>query len=75
MIKPPLSTRVLSVIVLLGVGACAEDKVLYEKASSYSTIVVTEDDEGLRTLRFGRDGVRQSVVKVGDPRGAVATSG
>lgn len=43
------------------------EKVLHERVSAYNTIVVTEDENGLRTLRFGRDGVRQSVVKPGDP--------
>jgi spermidine synthase len=47
--------------------ATAEPTILYEKDSAYSTIVVTQDDDGLRTLSFGRDGARQSVVKVGDP--------
>jgi spermidine synthase len=42
-------------------------KVLYETASPYGPVVVTEESDGLRTLRFGRDGVRQSVVKPGDP--------
>ena len=45
----------------------AEEKILYQKASAYSTIVVSEDEQGLRTLRFGEDGVRQSVVKLDDP--------
>ena len=45
----------------------AEQKVLYEKESPYTKVVVTEDGRGLRTLLFGDDGVRQSVVKVGDP--------
>src|SRR5262245_23384016 len=47
--------------------SCAADGVLYEKASSYNTIVVTEDYRGLRTLLFERGGTRQSVVKPGDP--------
>ena len=47
--------------------AHADPKVLYERASAYSTIVVTEEAPGVRVLRFGRDGVRQSVVKLGDP--------
>jgi spermidine synthase len=46
--------------------AVAESKELYRKASPYSTLVVTEDERGLRTLSFDND-VRQSVVKVGDP--------
>ncbi|MBI4194218.1 MAG: fused MFS/spermidine synthase [Betaproteobacteria bacterium] len=44
-----------------------DEKVLYEKASAYNTIVVTEEENGLRILRFGRGEVRQSVVKLGDP--------
>lgn len=63
---------------LAGLSAClalvasvaiarADETVLYEKASAYNTIVVTEEKNGLRTLRFGKDGVRQSVVKRGDP--------
>jgi len=57
----------LLVVLVLCAVAPAEQKVLYEKASPYNTIVVTEDDQGLRTLWFEKDGVRQSVVKVGDP--------
>ncbi len=44
----------------------AEQTVLYEKTSAYSTIIVTEEN-GLRTLRFEKGGARQSVVKLGDP--------
>jgi len=47
--------------------AAAQQKVLYQKQSPYNTVVVTEDDQGMRTLLFGSEGVRQSVVKVGDP--------
>ena len=54
-------------LVALAALAHAGETVLYEKASAYSTIVVTEEEHGLRTLRFGRGGARQSVVKLGDP--------
>src|SRR3990172_5857273 len=54
-------------LVALAALAHAGETVLYEKASAYSTIVVTEEEHGLRTLRFGRGGPRQSVVKLGDP--------
>src|SRR5262245_11633019 len=47
--------------------SCAADRVIYEKASAYNTIIVTEDARGLRTLLFERHGTRQSVVKPGDP--------
>ena len=51
----------------LVVPAHADERVLYDKASAYSTIIVTEDEAGLRTLRFEKGGARQSVVKPGDP--------
>lgn len=48
-------------------AAAAEEKLLLERKSPYNTILVTEDDRGLRILRFEKDGARQSVVKLGDP--------
>ena len=66
MISRKLFPLALLVVLALGVLAAADQKVLYQKASPYSTILVTEDEQGLRTMLF--DGkVRQSVVKVGDP--------
>ncbi len=59
----------LGLLAFLGLCAIApaQQKVLYEKQSPYNTIVVTEDDQGLRTLWFEEGGARQSVVKLGDP--------
>lgn len=56
-------------VALVGLAARAhvDQRILYEKASRYNTIVVTEEENGLRTLRFGRGGARQSAVKPGDP--------
>ncbi len=51
----------------LSVPGCTGQTVIYEKASAYNTIIVTEDHKGLRTLLFERGGGRQSVVKPGDP--------
>jgi spermidine synthase len=51
----------------LCIPAAAGEKLLLEKKSPYNTIVVTEDDRGLRILRFEQGGARQSVVKLGDP--------
>jgi spermidine synthase len=51
----------------LSLLACATQTVIYEKASRSGTIFVTDDSNGLRTLRFERGGARQSVVKPGDP--------
>ncbi len=57
----------LLALAALVVPAHADERVLYEKASAYSTIIVTEDEQGLRILRFEKNGARQSVVKPGDP--------
>jgi spermidine synthase len=57
----------LLVAAALAAPARAYESVLYEKNSAYSTIVVTDEGDGLRALRFGRHGVRQSLVKLGDP--------
>jgi spermidine synthase len=57
----------LLTVAALAAPALAYESVLYEKASAYSTIVVTDEGDGLRALRFGRNGVRQSLVKLGDP--------
>jgi spermidine synthase len=53
--------------LLLSTTACAGERILLERRSPYNTILVTEDDRGLRVLRFEAGGARQSVVKVGDP--------
>ena len=43
------------------------DEVIYRTESEFNTIVVTENSDGIRTLRFADYGARQSVVKLGDP--------
>lgn len=53
-------------LCLCGAAAGAE-RLLLERKSPYNTILVTEDDRGLRILRFEPGGARQSVVKLGDP--------
>ena len=57
----------LSALAALTVLACSAQTVIYEKASPFNTIIVTEDHQGMRTLLFERGGGRQSVVKPGDP--------
>lgn len=47
--------------------ANAAGTVIYEKESAFGTVVVTDEGGGRRALRFGRDGVRQSLVKLDDP--------
>jgi spermidine synthase len=63
--RKPLLLALAAVLTACAAVAAAP-KVLYEKASPYNRIVVTEDERGLRVLSFG-NGVRQSVVKLGDP--------
>lgn len=50
-----------------GTQVQAAAPVIYEKQSAFGLVVVTDEGNGLRALRFGRDGVRQSLVKPGDP--------
>jgi spermidine synthase len=65
----PARLRIGLVLVLLACFACtrAAETVLYEKQSAYNTVIVTEDANGYRILRFERSGARQSIGKPGDP--------
>jgi spermidine synthase len=47
--------------------AAGAERLLLVKKSPYNNILVSEDDRGLRILRFEPGGARQSVVKPGDP--------
>jgi len=58
---------VLVGLAVLACSAFASRKVLYEKASPYTLISVTEDDEGRRYLGFDASGALQSVVRPGRP--------
>lgn len=56
----------LLALILQATPAFAGD-VLYEKTSDYGTVVITDEGNNMRALRFGRNGVRQSLVKLDDP--------
>ena len=59
-----------AVIALCGLlSACAliGPRVIYETPSMFGTLVVTDDGDNLRSMRFGRNGVTQSTMRVGDP--------
>ena len=43
------------------------ERVIAEKASPFNWVVVTELPQGLRTMRFGVNGVRQGAAKPDDP--------
>ncbi|MEY4598909.1 MAG: hypothetical protein RLZZ445_1706 [Pseudomonadota bacterium] len=62
-----LAAALLAVLLQTVTAAHASGTVVYEKSSPYGTVVITDEGNGLRALRFGRDGVRQSLVKSGDP--------
>lgn len=67
-----MNRRLLSAVGVLTLAAisllaCAAETVIYERASGHGTIIVTESNDGLRTLLFERGGARQSIVKPGDP--------
>lgn len=62
-----LVAAVLTGLLQTAAPVFASGAVLYEKPSPYGIVVITDEGNGLRALRFGRDGVRQSLVKPGDP--------
>lgn len=61
-----LAFALFCALCLCGAAVGAE-RLLLEEKSQYNTILVSEDDNGLRILRFERGGARQTVVKLGDP--------
>ena len=61
-----LTVCVAALLALTELAAAAE-RVILERKSPYNTIYVSEDNGGLRILRFERWGARQTVVKLGDP--------
>ena len=46
--------------------ATAKESLLYQGQTMSGLTKVTQDVDGIRTLRFGQHGPRQSVVKIGD---------
>jgi len=60
------STLLIGAAVVLVVQTRADD-VIYRTQSEFNTIIVSENSQGIRTLRFEDYGARQSVVKLGDP--------
>ena len=48
-------------------SGCNAQSVLHESNGPYGEVIVTQERDGLRTLRFERSGARQTVVKPGDP--------
>lgn len=55
--------------LLAALAGCATvgPQVLYETPSRFGPLVVTDDGDGLRSMRFGRTGMTQTTIKVGEP--------
>ena len=56
----------LALLAMAGYARAGET-VLYEKASPYNNIIVSEDSDGARILRFERGGARQTIARPGHP--------
>lgn len=67
---PALRTVFAALIALqffcIAATACAAT-VLSEKNSAYGPVIVIEEDNGMRSLRFSRHGALQSMIKTDDP--------
>lgn len=63
----PLLLSAILVVLTSSVAIAAEPKLIHERSSKYSKILVADDDRGLRTLYFDDLSTRQSVIKIGDP--------
>jgi spermidine synthase len=66
-IKNKYLYAIVGLVYALALSAQAAGPVIYERESKFGTVVVTDEGNNLRALRFGRDGVRQSLVKIDDP--------
>ena len=56
-------------VLVAALGGCAAvgSTVVYEKPGRFGPLFVTDDTDGLRSMRFGRHGATQSAIKLGDP--------
>ncbi len=61
-----LLAALLTIIASCGAPSAAE-KTLFQKASPFTLVTVTQSSDGLRYLRFGKDLAPQSAVVPGDP--------
>jgi spermidine synthase len=62
-----ICAAVVFFISLPGMAASGETRILHESKSSYNTIIVTEDPDGLRNMLFEKNGARQSAIRPDDP--------
>ena len=68
LLRLPHAFLLLVALFAIGSVAVAAETVLYDKPSKYNNIIVTEDEEGLRVLRFEKGGARQTIAKPGHPQ-------
>ena len=54
-------------VLLTACAAQSEPRILHDAASRYGPVIVTQEADGVRVLRFAHGGARQSVVKPDDP--------
>jgi spermidine synthase len=62
-----LTPLLVAWLLTLACHAVAAERVILEQTSPYNTVYVSENQDGMRILRFERYGARQSVVKLGHP--------
>lgn len=65
--RVPAALLLLAALLTSAPAVRAAGTVIYERESAFGTVVVTDEGGGKRALRFGRNGVRQSLVKLDDP--------
>ena len=60
--------KISTIFLALLLSACAASaRIIYVGTGLHGSIIVEDNDAGMRTLMFERNGARQSVVKIGDP--------
>ena len=63
----PVGYALIALCALLSACALIGARVIHETPAMFGTLVVTDEGDNLRSMRFGRSGVTQSTVRVGDP--------
>src|SRR5512133_1142317 len=64
-----MSRRSAALLLVLSLTGCAHalPRELHSSESTYNRLIVTEEEPGVRSLRFERHGVIQSLVRLGRP--------
>ena len=61
--------RLLPLFLAASLAACTliGSKLVYEKPAMFGVLAVTDEFDGMRTMRFGSNSATQTSIKVGDP--------